>query len=61
MRKLGVNPLGVVGGSLCVAPERRTGARMRSPQEVSSLDRREEAAGPGHWEIRTLVLLPWEL
>ena len=53
--------MGVIGGSLYVAPERRTGARMWSSQEVSSLDRREEAASPGHWEIRTLVLLPWEL
>ena len=61
MRKLGVNPTGVVGGSLCVAAERRTGARTRSSQQVSSLDRREEAAGPGHREMRTLVLLLWEL
>ena len=61
MRKLGVDPVGVIGGSLCVAPERSTGASMWSCWEVSSLDRREEEADPGHWEMWTLVPLLWEL
>lgn len=61
MRKLGVDPVGVIGRSLCVAPERSTRASMWSCWQVSSLGRREEEADPGHWETRTLVLLLWEL